>query len=1111
MVTLILGRAGAGKTRRVMDDFAGRIKKGDKNLYYIVPEQYSHDAERQLLNGGSDALSLYGEVLSFSRLCSRVFAETGNPSLTTLDKGGKVLYMSRAVDAVSDKLSLYGGLERKEDFLEMLIQAAGEFKSAGIASGELEKLAQTAAAPLNGKLRDLSLILGSYDSLLDEDTGDPDDKLSHLADVLTKSAVFRSACVYFDGFSDFTAQELRIVEKLIQMGTDMTVCLTCDGLYGAEPLFEPARKTAHRLLRAAADCGEQGRVIELAAEPAGRNAALTYIEQNLFSSISLAYDGPSEAVELHRATTPSIECEQAAARVLELVRSGYRWRDIAVAVCDFASFGRLAEDIFTKYGIPVFVGHKTDITQKPPLAVIENALSIITGGWDCDSVFRYLKTGMTGLSTADCDELENYALLWDLKGAVWTRGEDWTYPTSGYEPATDGKEEERLARINMLRRLAVGPVLRFRDALTTSRTYGGKLRALYRFLEEIDLPGRIADKETALRDASELQLADEYRQLWDIIVRALDQFYEVLGDVTGSNMEFARLWKLLTSQYDITSIPVALDRVSLGDLPRQRRRGLKCLLVLGATDDVLPKTGAGGLLSDDERREILSCGIQLPGGAEERLYRELNTIYSTLTLPSDKLIVSYHTGGSGGEKRASFVVKRLSELFGLSERTDEASEFRNSAIGPSFELAASYVTRGGGKAAAAAASYFMEEPEAAQRLHDITAAASLSRGKLSYDKAAELYGSELSMSASRVDKFYACRFQYFLQYGLNARPRKPAGFDAPTAGTFMHYVLENVTREITERGGFSDIDDEACRILTEKYADEYARDTLQSFKDKSSRFVYLFNRLKKDALHIVLDMVGELRQSDFVPLDYELSFKDGGDIPPCQVEGGGAHLKIKGFVDRLDGWEKDGRLYIRVVDYKTGKKKFSLSDVCYGLNMQMLIYLFALEKNGGGRYGKKIVPSGVLYAPAREDILPVSRSLSDAELETQRAKKLRRSGLILGEPGVVEAMEHGDNKKYLPVKTSGSGLKAGDALAEAEQFEDLSRHIDRMLLKIAGSVHGGSIEARPYYKGQADTACMFCDYQSACHFSEKDGDKRHYLKKLTAEEAWQQIKEDSDT
>jgi hypothetical protein len=201
---------------------------------------------------------------------------------------------------------------------------------------------------------------------------------------------------------------------------------------------------------------------------------------------------------------------------------------------------------------------------------------------------------------------------------------------------------------------------------------------------------------------------------------------------------------------------------------------------------------------------------------------------------------------------------------------------------------------------------------------------------------------------------------------------RPAGFDAPTAGTFMHYVLENVTREIKQSGGFADIDLEMCRLLTEKYAKEYAETVLQSFRDKSSRFIYLFNRLKNDAVFIVMDMAEELRDSDFAPLDFELEFSDKGDIPPRLLESADTRLKIKGFVDRLDGWAYDGRLYVRVVDYKTGKKKFSLSDVRYGMNMQMLIYLFALEKNGRGRYGTEIVPAGVLYAPAREEILPRS-------------------------------------------------------------------------------------------------------------------------------------------
>jgi ATP-dependent helicase/nuclease subunit B len=438
VLTLVLGRAGTGKTRYASEDFARRVENGETNLYYIVPEQYSHDAERQLLRTCSDALSLHGEVLSFSRLCSRVFAETGGPAAPVLDKGGRLLYLSRAFDAASDALTHFGGAERKVDFLERLADAVREFKSARVRPEDLERAAQGLDSPLREKLLDLSLIAGSYDALLGTDAADPDDRLNHLARVLTKSKMFCSGRVYFDGFSDFTAQEFQVVETLIAMRADLTVCLTCDGVGGREELFLPSRETALRLTRAAREAGVPVETVELTARPGVRAEELSYIEQNLFAGTAAFYGGQHGAVELRRAATPALECEYAAARVVELIRSGYRRRDIAVAVCDWASYGRLAEDIFTKYGVPVFIGQKTEITRRPPLAVIHCALGLVTGTWDCDGVFSYLRTGMAGLSPEETDELENYALLWDLRGAIWTREDDWTLPTTGYEPDVSG-------------------------------------------------------------------------------------------------------------------------------------------------------------------------------------------------------------------------------------------------------------------------------------------------------------------------------------------------------------------------------------------------------------------------------------------------------------------------------------------------------------------------------------------------------------------------------------------------------------------------------------------------------------------------------------------------
>jgi ATP-dependent helicase/nuclease subunit B len=1110
MLTLVLGRAGTGKTAFVMDDLKAKTAQHMTRLLYIVPEQYSHDAERQLLRICGDSLSLHGEVLSFSRLCSRVFAETGGSASTLLDDGGRLLLMSRALSAVAGKLELYGKAEQKEDFLEQLVALSKEFKSACITPDTLASAAARSKSPLKEKLDDLSLILGAYDGFFNNESPNPDDRLSRLVHVLGESALLTGGHIYVDGFTDFTAQELRVLEELLRLDADMTVCLTCDslafdGTESGEELFEPSRKTALYLRRLAEQAGVPVKIIKRIAGSGKKAPELQYLEKELFLYNDVRFEADCTAVELHKASTAATECEYAASKVLALVRSGCRYRDIAVSVCDFDAYGPLAENIFEKYDIPVYINKKSAVNQKPPVALIEYAFDILTNGWDHSSVFRYLKTGMTGIEPSDCDLLENYVLQWNLRGGIWTREEDWSLPPSGFERDFSGDDELKLESINALRRAVTAPLTALGKALRRAGTFGDKLKALYNFLETIGLSLRIEEKAEVFSQSGDIQRAGEYRQLWDILVRAMDQFSDILGKAAGSNAEFLRLWKLLISQYDIGSIPVSLDRVGLGDLSRQRRRDLKCLLVIGATDDALPKSGnAGGLLSAGERSALLSLGIAVSGTAEERLYRELNSVYAAFTLPTDKLIVSWpQSGPGGGEKRPSFIVKRLKAMFSLTEQADRDFDFRLAALRPCFELAASAPNRPDSMAAAAAFVFFNETD--GLLLKTAAKAADLSRGSLTGGAAERLYGRDLVMSASRVDKFYSCRYLYFLQYGLNAKPRKPAGFDAPTAGTFVHYILENVTRDLRESGGFADVDEERCRALTAHYVSEYVRDVLHEFKDKSSRFKYLFNRLVGDVSFIVLDMVRELRNSDFSPVDFELEFSDTGDIPPHLIADEVSRLKVKGFVDRVDGWEHDGKLYLRVVDYKTGKKTFRLSDVWYGMNMQMLIYLFALSKNGSEKYQKEIVPAGVLYAPARDELIPAPRNANPEDIDELRLKRLKRSGLILCDERVVEAMEHGGNKKYLPVRLSKEGALTGDSLAALEQLGKLSAHIDTMLLQIAAGVRKGSIAAEPYYKNGNDNACLFCDYRPACRFSEKDGDRRRYLKKLSTDEAWVNI------
>jgi ATP-dependent helicase/nuclease subunit B len=1102
MLTLILGRAGTGKTERMMDEICRRIAKRGR-VFYIVPEQYSHEAERQLLRRCGDGLSLYGEVLSFTRLTHRVLAQTGGLAQRAISGGGRILLMSCAVSDVAGRLKVYGGAARRPEYLQLLVETVSLLKRACISPLDLEAASRRARDPLRDKLHDLSLIAAAYDARFTEDMIDPEDLPAKLAEAVASCSLFNEADIFIDGFTDFTPAELHVVTELLRRGLSMTVCLTCDGLEETEEPFETARRTAALLLREAEKYGIETQILRHEENRREGPAELRFLEQNLFSYQPARYEGEAPALEIYRGATPQDECEYAAARVLSLVRDGARWRDIIVAAGDWASYGALLENIFDKYGIPYYTSRRTDLRSKPPVALIESALEIILGGWEYEAVFRYLKTGLTGLDRESIDLLENYVLKWNIRGTVWTRREDWALPPRGYDEKSE-RDAVVLERLNTLRRHVARPLTALADALKKAADFGGMLRALYGFLEEIGLPERIIEKGERFRTGGQLQIADEYDKLWGIISHAMQQFFDVAGHVTGTVAEFAHLWSLLVSQYDFGTIPVSLDRVMLGDFTRQRRRGVGHLILIGASDDCIPGTQtAGGLLSDDERLEIMDLGLPIGETAQQLLSRAMYAVYALVTMPERRIFVSYpQTGFSGEEKRPSFVVRRMQEMFDIKQCFDTVQDFRLAAPAPCFEMAASDDGARPSAAAETARAYFAMHKQAAQQLRALREGAVLTRGALSPQTVRALYGSVPVMSASRVDTYYSCRYRYFLQYGLKLRPRQPAAFDASVLGTFIHDVLEKVIPQIRDGEGFESVTTERVLEYTEGAIREYVENTLDGFRDKSGRFIYLFNRLCRDAKAIVLDMVRELKDSDFRPLDFELEFSDKGHVPPYTLGEGEEALKIMGYVDRVDGWVKGDTLYVRVVDYKTGRKAFRLSDVYQGLNMQMLIYLFALCAGGGGRYPySRLVPAGVLYIPARDELIKVSRRVTAEEIEKERLKKVRRTGLLLEDTEVLDAMAKGDAAQYLPVKIK-NGAFQGDSLVRLERLGQLSRHIDDVLKAMVRQIRKGNLAAEPMYKNEEENACRVCDFRSACHFSQQAVDRKRYVRSIPTVDVW---------
>lgn len=1091
MLRLLLGRGDKDGSAHIFQCIT-RPRQGDDRRCLIVPEQASHEAERALCAAGGDGVSAYAEVLSFTRLASRVFAAEGGGAAATLDAGGRILLLLSAIQAVSSHLTVYANSSNKPAFLTQMLATIDELKSCRISPAELETAGES-----EGKLKDLALIYGAYDALTCRVAADPRDRLTRLAQRLTDSSWAEGREFYLTGFTDFTPQERQVIAALLEQGGDVTVHLLCDGVEEGDPIFDPGRKTARQLLRLAKTAGAESQISHL-THIKQRPPALAHLEAQLFAQSPLPYAGEPEEIALFRADTPRSEVEWAAARLRQLAMEGVRFRDMAVAARDFEPYRPLVETIFPRYGLPVFTSAMTDILEKPALAVISAALDILDGGWQREDVFRYLKTGLTDLTADEVDRLENYTETWDIRGSRWTADRDWLWHHDGRFGTSRLETDTVLQELNALRKRVTAPLLALEK--TPGKTGRDRAAALFAFLDAIELPKRLEERSHALLEQEQPQKAEEYRQLWDILCQALDQCAAILEETPMELTEFGRVLKLVLSQYDVGTIPVSLDRITAGELPRLSGKRCAVLCLLGGDEGQIPKVGAApGLLTDEDRLLLSEHGLEPAPRAADKLEREWTILYEGCIRPENRLLVFYPAHGAEGDVRhPSVLVHRLRQVFpDLTLHMEGEENFRLTAPAPALES---------GQEAVWPLLEALEDY--APRVERLRASRSLTRGHLSPAAVDALYGKKIPMSASRMDKYHACHFSYFMQYGLKARPRKRAGFAAPEYGTFVHAVLEYVLKA----GGDRCAPEERNRLV-EQAVERYIREELGGLEHQTPRFVYLFRRLRKTVGAVVENACGELAAGDFRPIAFELGFGEKGDLPPVTFEAQGVTVSLSGFVDRVDGWEQDGRLYLRVVDYKTGRKSFDWSDIWNGMGLQMLLYLSALTRQGGERFsGKELIPAGALYIPAHDVVVRGSPDLSDDALRKEMEKNLRRKGVVLDDAAVIAAMEtppEGEDYRYLPLKVSKKeGQITGDILVRAEGLGKLARHVDRALADLAAEMARGNITADPFWHNGDQNACLYCDYAAACQFREGvGGDCLRPMKSMKQAEFWERFHE----
>ena len=1101
MLTILTGRAKTGKSNQILQRIRTLGDRGKQIL--LVPEHASHQAEVDLCRVCGDTVSRHAEVLSFRRLGDRVLSLTGGIAQVTLDAGGKLLTLQKALMEVSPTLTVYRRPSRKAAFLQQMLALFDELRCYEVTPNQLYETAKGIEGVTREKLQDLSVLYGAYEERLNRPGLDRRDRMSKLCDRLEESGYAVGKDIFIDGFTYFTAQECTVLRILLRQARSVTVALLGE-LDAQEEIFESTLKTAEQLRRLAKEAGCVVEVQELKTED---GSALGHLERQFFGE-NLPYEGESSsAIRIRECDTVFSEVEQTAADIRRLLADGRcRCRDITVAARSMADYESVIEVVFERYGIPAYLSRRSDILEKPVLSLLSGVLASVENGYEYEDMFRWLKTGLAGLTAEECDLLENYVLKWEIHGRMWLNGKEWTENPDGFgAPMTDA-HKALLKRINALRCRVAAVLEPMEKVLKDENSAGLKVDALYSFMERLRLQDALENQMRLQAEEGRLQEAEETAQLWEILCGVLDQFVEILGGETMELEEFSRLFRQVLTQYSVGTIPVSLDQVSVSEITRNDRHTAKYLFLLGVNDHVLPDPGqSGGILNEDDREELAQQGIRLSPSGMDRMSIELQNLYAALAQPTEGLTVSYPvTDVSGAELRPAFVAERLLRLFPdlRVEREPHEKHYRLTAEIPALEMA--------GQLPGGALWYYLgQHARFRERLDAMERAAELKRGRLSRSAVRALYGDRISMSASRLERLRSCHFAYFMQYGLRAKTRGAAAFDAPQIGTFLHYLLENVTRDVLAMGGFAVVEDRELHRLAQNYIDRFVHEKLQDFKTRNERFRHLFLRLRSTAFAIIDQVAEEMRHSDFVPLEFELSFGDGGALPAVVISEPDAELRVGGKVDRVDGWVKDGKLYLRVVDYKSGRKSFDLSAVKMGLDIQMLLYLFALKKEGKAHFGKEIEPAGVLYLPARDDILSAERNILPEELKTKRQKELKRSGLVLAEPDVLRAMEHDalTEPHYLPLRVNRRGELSG-SIASAAQLGRLGQYVDKLLHKIAEEVREGNIDADPCCHSEDDSFCKYCDWADACHFQDgRDSDHLHYILPVKQEDFWRELEE----
>lgn len=1104
MLQLILGPAGTGKTTEIYRRIAADIQNGGESIL-IVPEQFSFESERTLCALLGEKAALRVQVLSFTRLCHKIFYRYGQVAGSYVDSTARYLLMSLALEETAGQLEIYQAQAARASFVPIVLEMVSEFKNAGVSAEAVLTAAQGLGDErLSQKLHELGVLYAAYQALLEKSFYDPADDINRALALCEGGAFFAGTKVYLDGFTAFMAPEFRLIEQMLSEGAEVTAAVCSPFLTDAENglgVFSAPSATIRRLAGAARRSGVALRSPMFMTEQRRmRSEALRHLER-CYLQDSVRYEGPQTSIRLVEAADPIDEVERAARVISKWVHEeGLRYREIAIVARSMESYSDALCDVFKRYQIPLYLDRRENVESFALINLILSALLAVRTSYDSAQLITLSKLPLSGIAPEDACELENYCFIWNIRGRMWLS--PFQNHPDGLAGRMDETASERLQRIEAARRALIAPLIPLHEALrdTTGRLFA---QAVWQYLTDSGARERL---EALCAVSAEEEYIDIQSALYDSVIDILDRFDQILGDRRLGSSRLIELFRLAVQSGDVGQLPQTLDQVLAGAADRIRPGAVRAVLILGAAEGDFPlRLDTGGLLSERERLLMQHSGVSLNTSAGELAALERFYTYFALTLPSERLAVSYPRRTLAGEgKRESILVRELRALFGDSLLQPEDPLEGIYTEESAFSLLCAH-WGGSDTLSACLRAHFEGTAESARMVRTIDFAGDKQFSIADPSVARKLFGSRQALSPSRLERYFNCPFAYFCDGGLRLRPRRRVEYSPLESGSLVHYVLEIMLRKY----GADEAALPPLTALREEVASqigEYLQGRIEDVQAVGERFRYQFIRLRNMLARLILRLKEELSQSEFAPYAFELPIRlEEANQPVVLTTPGGNQVYIQGIVDRVDLLESaDGR-YLRVVDYKSGTKKFNLTDIYYGLNLQMLIYLFTLSQRGDARL-RGAFPAGVLYMPAREEALNVSRDTTPEEIAALRAEGYRMNGLLIDNLSVLTRMENGLSGVFIPAKLKKDGtLDSHSSVASLQEFGRLHKHIEKLICEMADNLSLGKVEAHPV-SGEGHDPCVYCDYRPICRVEEKHA--RRILEKLTREEMMDRLKKE---